>query len=354
MTTATLAKLAARATPFCMISSRPLTALADAQAALLSMLAPASPREVACGAAVGLIAADLAPLPTPQPPHAIALRAGYALRAEDLSGASSFMPAFLANAPHRVALGDALPEGCDCVLEAAALDVSGPMAQVFVDAYPGENVRRCGEDFAAGAIVIAQGRKISARDTLIAARLGYATLPVRQPRVAMLGGADEIEDFIAHLSRANGAAVIESDAPDLVIVLGAAPAGADIFTHGLALEPGRDCVIGRLGSTPMIVLPRQPDQAFAGFIALVRPALDRMSSRAPAVQLSLPLAAKISSRGGVAELVLLQANDQFFMPLTIGNSPLQALSRATHVALIGAASEGHAAGDIFAADPLDV
>lgn len=337
-----------------MISSRSLTALANAQADLLAMLAPVSPREVACGAAVGLIAADVAPLPTPQPPQAIALRAGYALRAQDLSGASSFTPAFLANAPQRVALGDALPEGCDCVLEAAALDLSGPMAQVFVDAYPGENVRRRGEDFATGAIVIPQGRKIGARDLLLAARVGFTTLPVRQPRVTILGSTDEVAAFIAHLARANGADVLEVGASDLVVVLGEAPAGADILTYGLALEPGRDCAIGRLGATPMILLPRQPDQALAGFIALVRPALDRLCARAAAAQLSLPLAAKISSRGGVAEIVLLKARDGFFAPLAVGDCPLQALAHATHVALIGAGSEGHAAGDIFAADPLDV
>jgi molybdopterin molybdotransferase len=351
---AALAKLAARATPFCMISSHPLTALADAEAALLAQLEPVAPRDVACAAAVGLIAADLAPLATPQPPRAIALREGYALRARDLSGASAFTPAFLANMPQRVALGDALPEGCDCVIDGAGLDLSGPMAQVFVESYPGENVRRSGEDFAAGAIVIQQGRKIDARDALIAARAGFARIPVRQPRVAILGAMDEISVFIAHLARVNGASVVEPHDADLVIVLGEAPAGADILTRGLALEPGRDCAIGRLGATPMNVLPRQPDQAFAGFIALVRPALARLSSRRPEAQLSLPLAAKISSRGGFAEVVLLQARDGCFIPLATGDWPLQALSRATHVALIGASSEGHGAGDILAADQLDV
>ncbi len=337
-----------------MISSHPLTALADAQAALLAQLAPVAPRDVACAAAVGLTAADLTPLAAPQPPRAIALREGYALRAQDLSGASSFTPAVLANAPQRVALGDALPEGCDCVLDPAALDLSGPIGQAFVDAYPGENVRRSGEDFAASAIIIPQGRKVDARDALIAARAGFATLPVRQPRVEILGSMDEIRDFIAHLARRSGAEVVDSATADLVITMGEAPAGADVLTHGLALEPGRDCAIGRLGATPMIALPRQPDQAFAGFIALVRPALDLLCARAPAAQVSLPLAAKISSRVGVAELVLLEVQDGSFMSLAVGDCPLQALSRATHVSLIGAGSEGHGAGDICAADPLDV
>jgi molybdopterin molybdotransferase len=335
-----------------MITSHPLTALADAQAALLAQLAPVAPRNVACAAAVGLIAADIDRLATPQPPRAIALREGYALRAQDLSGASSFTPAFLANQPQRVALGDALPEGCDCVLDVAALDLSEPMAQAFVESYPGENVRRSGEDFAAGAIIIPQGRKIGARDALIAARAGFAMLSVRQPRVGIVGAGDEIGAYIAHLTRANGAHVCEGDA-DLVIALGNAPAGAEIIMHGIALEPGRDCAVGMLGSTPMIVLPRQPDQALAGFIALVRPALDRLSSRTPAAQLYLPLAAKISSRVGVAELVLLKAQDGCFIPLATGDCPLHALTRATHVTLIGAASEGHGAGDSLAADPLD-
>ena len=329
-----------------------LTALSDAQAVLLAMLAPVEPRAVACAQAVGLIVADDVRAEAPQPPRAVALRAGYALRAEDLTGASGFAPAFLSHMPQAVALGDRLPDGCDCVLDAAALDLSGPMKQVFVESWPGENVRRAGEDLAQGAMLVAQGRHISARAALVAARAGLAHLCVRQPKIALLGGNADMRGFLTQLLLAQGVAITR-DGVDLVLSVGDVPADASMSTRGLALEPGRDCGVGRHGGLPLVTLPRQPDQALAGFLALVRPALDKLSARARATPMRLPLGAKISSRVGVAELVLLDAQGDVFQPLAVGDAPLLGLAAATHVALIAAQSEGHAAGELFAAEPLD-
>ncbi len=335
-----------------MTTSLSLTALSDAQAVLLAMLAPVAPQHVACAQAVGLIVAEDMCVGAAQPPRAMALRAGYALCAQDLAGASAFAPAFLSLMPQAVAPGDTLPDGCDCVLDAAALDLSGPLPQAFVESWPGENVRRAGEDLARGTRLVAQGRRIAARHALVAARAGLITLPVRQPRVALLGAEDDVHAFLVHELLAHGTARVTTDA-DLVVALGEAPAGVEIFIRHLALEPGRESAIGRIGATPLIVLPRQPDQALAGCHALVRPALDRLCGRMPTPLLSLPLATKIASRVGIAELVLLKAQGGVFQPLAVGACPLGALADATHVALASAHSEGQAAGDIFSAEPLE-
>jgi molybdopterin biosynthesis enzyme len=334
-----------------MTASRSLTACADAQPALLAMLAPVAPREVACANAVGLIAAGAAPLQEASPPRAIALREGYAVRSRDLAGASSFSPACLAAAPQHVRIGDPLPEGCDCVLDPGALDVSGATPLVFSESYPGENTRRAGEDFAVGAIVIAAGRKVSARDALAAAQAGVARIGVRVPRISVSGDA-ALAQFVSTFARADGAEITRERA-DLCISIGDAPTSAVWSARGIALEPGRDCAIGRIGTVPAVYLPAAPDQAVAGYMALVRPALDRLGGRVRAAPRALPLAAKISSRVGVAELALLREQDGRFTPLCVGDCPLHALTSATHLALIDAGSEGLGAGDICAADPLD-
>lgn len=335
-----------------MISSRRLTALAEAQSALLALLAPVAPRHVACAEAVGLVAADLAPLPAGSPARAVALRAGYALRSHDLAGASSFSPALLAERPTLVGMGDVLPDGCDCVLEEAALDLCGPMTQAFVESYPGENIRRAGEDFAAGAIVIAAGRRISPLDALVASRVGLDSLPVRRPRVAILGDAGE---FLTRQAQLAGAEIVLSDSSsaDLVIIAGRAPPSLAWRIQGVAVEPGRDCGFGLLGAVPAIALPPAPDQMAAGWMTLVRPALDRLAARQRPAPLALPLSAKISSRVGIAELALLKEIAGMFAPLAVGDCPLQFFTLATHAALIAAGSEGHAAGETIAADPLD-
>ena len=71
----------------------------------------------------------------------IRLREGYAVRSRDLAGASSFSPAYLAAAPQHVRMGDALPDGCDCVLDPGAVDVSDAAPQALAESYPGENTR---------------------------------------------------------------------------------------------------------------------------------------------------------------------------------------------------------------------
>ena len=74
---------------------------------------------------------------------------GWALRARDLVGASSYSPLPLPTSPVWVEAGDAMPEGCDCVLDSDSVDQSGPMAQVLAEAIPGQGVRRAGGDIAA-------------------------------------------------------------------------------------------------------------------------------------------------------------------------------------------------------------
>ena len=57
----------------------------------------------------------------------------------------------------------------------------------------GANVRARGQDFIKGEILLQQGRRLTARDVLLAASAGHATLPViRKPVVAILSTGDEL------------------------------------------------------------------------------------------------------------------------------------------------------------------
>ena len=53
----------------------------------------------------------------------------------------------------------AMPEGCDCVVDADLVEQTGPMVQVLAEAIPGQGVRRAGGDIAEGSSVIAAGRR---------------------------------------------------------------------------------------------------------------------------------------------------------------------------------------------------
>jgi molybdopterin molybdotransferase len=100
---------------------------------------------VACplAQALGGVAAETPSLKA-CPPRDVAAGDGWALRASDLVGESSYSPLPLAAMPVWVESGDPMPEGCDCVLDADLLGHTGPLVQVVAEAIPGQGVRRRG------------------------------------------------------------------------------------------------------------------------------------------------------------------------------------------------------------------
>src|SRR4051794_22841651 len=68
--------------------------------------------------ALGCIAAEMPALQA-FPPFDLAVADGWACRSGDLVGASSWSPVPLTAAPRWVEAGDKMPEGFDCVVDAA-------------------------------------------------------------------------------------------------------------------------------------------------------------------------------------------------------------------------------------------
>jgi molybdopterin biosynthesis enzyme len=350
-----------------------LTPLDMALAALLDGLDPAAPVELPLAEALGCVAADMPPLQA-HPPHDLALVDGWALRARDLVGASSYSPLALAKSPAWVEAGDAIPDGCDCVLDADAADQAGPMVQVLAEAVPGQGVRRAGGDIAEGRFVAEPGRRVLSRDLLIARAAGMDKLRVRRPRLRIVNipGGTLTADLIAETARTAGAGVVGAEAPardaasvaealdtaacDLLITLGGTGVGrgdatvtalavrGKVIAHGIALQPGRTTAVGRIGKTPVIALPGQPDQAFAAWWTLALPVLDRLSGRRPRKTFALPLARKIASSVGIAEIALLRREQGAWMTLAVGDLSLDAIARAEAWLAVPGGGEGFAMG----------
>ena len=118
----------------------------------------------------------------------------------------------------------------------------------------------------------------------------------------------------------------------------------EVFAHGIALQPGRTSAVGRVGKTPVVLLPGAPDQAFAAWWTLALPALDRLSGRRPRKTLNLPLARKIASSVGIAEIVLLERKQGVWITLAAGELSLDAIARAEAWLAVPGGSEGFAAG----------
>jgi len=350
-----------------------LTPLDVALAALLNGVDPVTPLGLPLAEALRCIAADMPKLGA-LPPHDIAAADGFALCARDLVGASSYSPLPLATLPVWVETGDAIPEGCDCVLDSDSIDQSGPMPLVLAEAIPGQGVRRAGGDIAAGSQLVEAGRRILARDLLIARAAGLTRLKVRRPRLRIVNipGGTLTSDLIAESARTAGADVVSATAAgrdaasiaaaidvggcDLLLMVGGSGVGrmdatvtavaarGEMIAHGIAVQPGRTSAVGRVGNMPVVVLPGAPDQAFAAWWTLALPVLDRLSGRRPRKTLTLPLARKIASLVGIAEIVLLERKQDTWVTLAAGDLSLDAIARAEAWLTVPGTAEGYAAG----------
>jgi molybdopterin biosynthesis enzyme len=81
---------------------------------------------------------------------------------------------------------------------------------------------------------------------------------------------------------------------------------------------------------------------------IVLPVLDRLSGRHIS-QVTLPLAQKISSGPGMADMVLLKRDGASWLPLSIGDISLGCLSSADAWVAIPSHSEGYASGTLCSA-----
>ncbi|MES2600720.1 MAG: molybdopterin-binding protein [Pseudomonadota bacterium] len=362
-----------------------LTPLDAALHSLLDGQKPVEPIDVSLADSVGRIASLIAPLQAAHPVFSIAVADGWAMRARDIVGASSYSPLPSSSSPAWVEAGDRLPEHCDCVLDADMVEQTGPMFQVLAEAVPGHGIRRAGDDVTAGRSIISPGRQVIARDILALQSIGLDRIQIRSPRVCVIDvtstdGSIASSQFVLEFVKAAGARAVGvqtkgrdaasvstalgEGACDLLITVGgtglgrtdatvqALAAGGVVLAHGLALQPGRTAAVGKIGATPVVAVPGFPDQALAVCLMLVQPALDLLTARSPRQDIVRPLARKVSSSIGVAEIVLLESLDDKWMPIATGQLSLDAITRSEAWFVVPGDSEGYAAGTAVGAFSL--
>lgn len=362
-----------------------LTPLDAALRLLLDGVTHVDPIDVAFAEAIGRVAADMPPLKSALPEFNIATADGWALLSRDLVGASSYSPLHLTTAPPWVEAGDRLPEGCDCVIDADLVQPAGALFHVLGEATPGHGICRAGNDLAAGRSLVAAGRRIGQVDLLAIRAAGLGRVMVRSPHVRLIdvpsvNGSTASSQFACEFVKAAGARVSLSRAAgrdaasisaavgeiacDLWVIVGGTGFGRTdetihalesrgaVLVHGVALQPGRTAAVGRMGAVPVIVVPGAPDQALAACMMLVQPVLDRLTARVPRSGTTRPLVRKISSAIGVAELVLLKASENGWLPLATGYLSLDAIVSADALIVVPGDSEGFAAGTPVDAFPI--
>ncbi|MBN9245546.1 MAG: molybdopterin-binding protein [Mesorhizobium sp.] len=361
-----------------------LTSVELLLADLLDSVAPIEPFSAPVDEAMGYIAAEMPLLAAPLPARNQAVIDGWALSSLDIAGASPYSPVPLNQPPHWVETGEAMPDGCDCVLMPDLVERHGPLAQALAEAIPGQGVRRAGEEIAASRPLLLAGRKICVADTLALLAAGRDTAMIRAPALTLIdvapsGGGSLTADLIAALAHEAGARVtvetvgrdgqmiaepLARATGDLIVVVGGTGAGrtdhtaaaldeaGTLIAHRLALQPGVTTAIARCGGVPVVALPGLPGHAFAAYFVLVQPLIDRLSCRLPRQGMTLPLSRKIASTVGVTEIALLRREAEVWHLLAVGDFSLDHLRMADAWLAVGSGSEGFAAGTRVEAFPL--
>ncbi|WP_088342501.1 MULTISPECIES: gephyrin-like molybdotransferase Glp [Rhodomicrobium] len=304
-----------------------------------------------------VLAEDLAARLT-QPPFRSSAMDGYAARQADLTA----LPARLrligeSAAGHpfhgqvgpgetvRIFTGAEVPDGADYIIIQENVSALGGSVDIH-ELSSGESIRAEGSDFSLGQVLLRAGKRLSARDLMLAAQMNHAVLPLRRrPRVAILASGDElvrpgetpgagqiissIPYALAAMLRKAGADPIPlgiardtqqslaehiaaaGDADILVTIGGASvgdhdlvrgaleSAGYGIAFHKVAIRPGKPLMSGARGRQRVIGLPGNPVSAAVCAQIFLLPLIAALLGENPIspTPAELPLAAPLPENG---------------------------------------------------------
>ncbi len=310
-----------------------MISVGEARTRILAPLRPTSAETVALAAAWGRVLASPVIARLTQPPADVSAMDGYALRAEDgdlgarlrVIGAAPAGHPFVGRVERgeavRLFTGSVVPAGADTILLQEDATRDGDMVELREACLAGRHIRRAGQDFTLGDVLLHPGRRLGARDIGLAAAGNHPWLAVhRRPCIAILATGDEIampgepiapggivssnSHAIAALVRAGGGdPVVLPVAPDDAAAIGAAvdalggvdmlvtTGGASVGDHDLvqaalaergfeldfwkiAMRPGKPLIAGRVANTPVLGLPGNPVSALICAALFLLPSLD--------------------------------------------------------------------------------
>jgi molybdopterin molybdotransferase len=325
--------------------SNGLVELEDARARVLEHTRLLPAEEVPLADALGRHLAQPVSAPAPVQGFDNSAMDGFAVIAADTAGARPENPVALRVAGESragrpagrrlergqamaISTGAMLPEGADAIVRIEAASVEAETVELTAPVRPGADVRRAGEDIAAGEQVLEAGARLGAAEVGVLAAVGAGEPACRRrPRVAVLTTGDELRRpgvalepgtaydsnsfTVPALARGAGAevtsvgwtndeggptrkAIARALKADVAIVCGGvsvgvhdhvrgalAALGAEERFAGVALKPGRPALFATAGETLVFGLPGNPVSAMVTFVLLVRPALIAMQGGAP-------------------------------------------------------------------------
>lgn len=330
--------------------------------ALAQLLAAARPvaevRHVPLTAAAGRVLAQAQTSTVDVPPLDNSAMDGYAVRVADLPQAGVTLPVsqripagsvgseLQPGSAARIFTGAPVPPGADAVIMQERCEAVGDSVVINHLPLAGENIRRRGEDIAAGSEILPAGIRLRAQEIALAASAGLPELPVhRRLRVGVFFTGDELVQpgeplppgAIYNSNRYALRALLEGlgcevrdlgsvpdrlDATrdalrraaadnDLIVTSGGVSVGEEdhvkpaVEAEGrldmwkIAIKPGKPLAFGEVnkpegGSAWFLGLPGNPVAAFVTCLMLVRPFILRLQGVAEVLPKTLSLTADYS------------------------------------------------------------
>lgn len=353
--------------------------------------------DVHVGEAAGRILSSPLEAVADQPPSARVSEDGYAVRADDTVGASTYNPVVLrprgpsdppsAGAAALVVAGAPLPEGTDAVLGFDSAQATEAGVECIAAVASGAGVEPQGRQVRAGTSVAAAGRRLLPHEAAWLATVGVERVSVvARPRVRVViagakgggavaprdahgpllralverdGGAPEVREAGASLGHAIRLA-LEPPAPELVIVTGRTGTGQDdaaplalaevgeLLLHGIALRPGGTAAVGLASGILVALLPGDPLGCLVSYELVAGRAVRGAAGLEPGLphrRREAKLARKLASSVGLVEVCQVRLAAGAAEPLGIADfGGLSLAARADGFVVVPAALEGHPAG----------
>lgn len=272
------------------------------------------------------------------PPFARSAMDGYAVRAEETSGATDYNPLSLQVVGQslpgqpfsgrvqpgqavRIMTGAPMAVGADAVVPVEFTQIDETTLRITQAVAAAKHVGQIGEDIALGSRVLAAGRRLRPQDLGVIASVGSAEVQVtRRPRVRVLTTGNELASpgetrnefqiydantvmLRALVTRDGGvieSAVHVADSPsqiqaamtgeaDVVLVGGGSSVGAEDFApqvlaeqgelciHGIAMRPSSPTGMGRIGQKLVFLLPGNPVSCLCAYDFFAGRAIRRMA-----------------------------------------------------------------------------
>ncbi len=362
------------------------TSVADALAWLDGHTGPLTAENVALSEGAGRVLATEMVSQLNVPPFPRGMMDGYAIRAEDSSGASPYNRLRLtvvgevlpgeryrgelrAGEAVRIMTGARLPDGADAVIPVEKTDMSDDILSLSDFVSPGKHISQIGEDIAEGQTVLAKGRRLRPQDLGVLSSIGVQQFSViRRPRVRILVTGNEL---LPPGSTAHGEKIADSNSPmlkafierdggivihpgilpdseeaireafhvdcDVVLVSGGSSVGQEDYAprvlaeegelsiHGIAMRPSSPTGIGLLESKIVILLPGNPVSCMCAYDFFAGRAIRRLGGREtdwPYLVVRRKLLRKMVSVVGRVDYARVRLKDGLVEPIAISGASL--------------------------------